>query len=394
MPTIEQIVPIMKKRRLLIAGVTAMVLVGAAGQHFLFGKAVEKSAAKQLPLVTVTMTRMVDLPLEFSAQGHLVALNQVDVRPQMTGVVRTVNFHEGDPVKAGQLLFTLDANDVGTQVNRYNAQAEQIRALLLDAQRDFVRSTELVKSGFMSPGTVATAQSKVEALQAQLKAAGAETESAKIQASYTRITAPISGIAGALAIHPGSLAQTAATAPLVTLLQIEPIAMEFTLPEAALQAILAAKEVGKISATLETPDQQKFEGQISFVNNTVNADTGTISLKASFANTTRRLWPGGFGRVTVHAGASKNAVVLPPQAVLEGQAGRFVYVLGANGRVKATPVTMLRIQDGQAVLQGLRGDESVVLEGGQNISDGAIVALAPKIPGAPEGRKVSIVKAS
>ena len=254
-----------------------------------------------------------------------------------------------------------------------------------DAQRDLARNTELVKAGFTSPSTLASAQSKVDALQAQLKAAGAETDSASIQAGYTRITAPISGVAGALAIHPGSLAQTSAAAPLVTLLQIDPIAMEFSLPEAALQPVLAAREGGKLTATLEMPGQPAFEGQVSFINNTVSTDTGTIGLKASFANPTRRLWPGGFGRITVHAGASKDAVVLPPQAVMEGPAGRFVYVLEADNKVKATPVTVLRIQDGQAVLSGLRGNVQVVLEGGQNVSDGAAVALTAKLPGSGSG---------
>ncbi|MFZ6765692.1 efflux RND transporter periplasmic adaptor subunit [Undibacterium sp. Di26W] len=342
----------------------------------MWGKTAGKtSTQKPLPIVTVAITQRVDLPIEFSAQGHLVTLNQVDVRPQITGIIRSVNFHEGDQVRAGQLLFTLDASDANAQLNRYDAQAAQIRALLVDAQRDYMRSRELVKSGFMSDSTLTSAKSKVEALQAQLAAASAEKDSAKIQAGYTRITAPVSGLAGGVSIHPGSLAQTSSATPLVTLVQMDPIAMEFNLPEQALQAILIAREQGKVGATLETQDQQKVEGYVSFVNNSVSPDTGTINLKASFANTSHRLWPGGFARVTVRAGVSKAAVVLPPQAVLEGPAGRFVYLLDENDKVRIKSVNLLRLQDRKAVLEGLSGGERVVLEGGQNLSDGAVVVV-------------------
>ncbi|MBC3917170.1 efflux RND transporter periplasmic adaptor subunit [Undibacterium sp. CY18W] len=368
-----------RKNHWVISATAGIILLAVIGQHYIWGRTTEKQLApKALPLVTITTTQRIDLPIEFSAQGHLVTLNQVDVRPQITGIIRSVNFHEGDQVQAGQLLFTLDASDASAQINRYNAQSAQIKALLADAQRDYVRSKELVKSGFISDSTVTSAQSKVEALQAQLNAASAETDSAKIQAGYTRITAPVSGLAGAISIHPGSLAQTSSAIPLVTLVQMDPIAMEFNLPEQALPAILAAREQGKVSATLETQDKKYVEGYITFVNNSVSQDTGTISLKASFANTSRRLWPGGFARIVIHAGISKAAVVLPPQAVLEGPAGRFVYLLGDQNKVRAKPVNLLRIQDGKAVLEGLYGDEQVVLEGGQNLSDGAVVMVDRK----------------
>ncbi|MFZ6876400.1 efflux RND transporter periplasmic adaptor subunit [Undibacterium sp. Di27W] len=305
------------------------------------------------------------------------------MRPQITGVIRSVNFREGDQVQAGQVLFTLDASDASALVNRYKGQSAQIQALLADAERDYLRSKELVKAGFISVSTVTSSQSKVEALQAQLTATSAETDSAKIQAGYTRITAPVSGVAGAVSIHPSSLAQTSSALPLVTLVQMDPIAMEFNLPEQALPTILAAREKNKVAVTLETPDKQTVQGFISFINNSVNQDTGTISLKASFPNASRRLWPGGFTRATVHAGVSKDAVTLPPQAVLEGPAGRFVYLLMDNGKVKSKPVDLLRIQDGKAVLEGLSGGETVVLEGGQNISDGAAVTTANKAGGTP-----------
>lgn len=370
---------LLAKRKPLFIGVVVLIITFTMGQYYLFGKKIDKSAtARPNPLVSVTFAQITDLPNEFSAQGHLVALNQVEVRPQITGVIRTVDFHEGDQIKAGQLLFTLDATDVTAQVSRYDAQSAQIKAQLDDANRDYNRSKELVKSGFISSGAVATSQSKAESLQAQMKAAGAEIESARVQLSYTRITAPISGQAGALAIHPGSLAQTSAASPLVTLLQMDPIGMEFSLPEQALGPILAARAAGQIKATLQTQDNQTAEGKLTFVNNTVNTDTATINLKASFPNTAQRLWPGGFARIILRAGSSKGAVVLPPNAILEGPSGRFVYVVGSDNKVTSRPVTLLRIQDGYAVLEGLKGGERVVLDGGQNLSNGSTVTIDNK----------------
>lgn len=334
-----------------------------------------------MPLVSVVTATALDLPVEYAAQGHLVALNQVDVRPQMTGTILQVHFREGDDVRAGQLLFSLDPSDATAQLNKYVAQAAQIGAQLADAKRDYARSKELVKSDFIAPSAVDTAASKVDALQAQLTAANADIASARVALSHTRIIAPVSAKAGAVVVHPGSLAQLGATAPLVTLVQFDPIGVEFTLPEQNLTPIVAARSAGKVPVSVLAPDGKSIDGQLSFVNNTINADTATISLKASFPNPHGELWPGTFARVTVHAGADRNVVVLPPQAILEGPDGRFVYAVGADGTVAQQKVNMLRIQRELAVVEGVRSGERVVLEGGQNLRPGMLVQVAP----APQG---------
>lgn len=362
--------------KMILAAVATGVLAIGGGAVYMNGQPAAKEVkAKAPPLVSLVDVKVVDLPVEFSTQGHLVALDQVDVRPQVNSTIREVGFHEGDQVKAGQLLFVLDGAEVAAQVSHSTAQAAQVQAQLDDAVRDYARSQELVKSGFMSPSTVATAQSKVAALQAQLKAAGADIAGAKVQSGRTRIVAPISGQTGALAVHPGSLAQTSAASPLVTIMKLDPIGVEFNLPESALSPILAAREAGSIKASLRGGVGQVIDGELSFVNNTVSTDSATISLKARFPNPAHRLWPGQFANVVISAGASRGAVVLPPQAVLEGPSGRFVYVVDGAKRAHVKPVTLLRIQAGVAVLQGLAGGERVVLDGAQNVADGAIVAI-------------------
>lgn len=331
---------------------------------------------KQPPLVSVTRTRAVDIPIELAAQGHVVPLNFVEVRPQLTGTIVTVGFHEGDDVKAGQLLFTLDDSDARAQLGKAEAQAAMIAAQLADARRDWQRAQMLVASKFVAASSVDTAASKVDALVAQAQAAAADVSSARTTLAHTRIYAPIAGKASAVSAHPGSLAQAGASAALVTISQFSPVGVEFDLPEKEMPALLAARAAGKVRVSIDGADGATPDGELSFVNNAINQDSASIDLKASFPNPRHTLWPGAFVRVLVHAGVNHQAVVLPPQAVQEGPGGRFVFLAGADGQVASKPVELLRIQDGMAVIGGLGADVPVVLEGGQNLRPGTRVRIA------------------
>lgn len=317
-----------------------------------------------------------DIPLDLAAQGHVVALNSVDVRPQVSAAITGVHFREGDDVRAGQLLFTLDDSDARAQLAKAEAQAAMVAAQLADARRDRQRARALMASHFIAPSAVDSASSKADALLAQWQAAQADAASARTALAHTRIVAPIAGKAGAVTVHPGSLAQAGAGgAPLVTIAQFSPVGVEFTLPEQDMAALLAARAAGPVRVSLEG-GQEPAEGELVFFNNTVNQDSASISLKASFANPRQGLWPGGFARVVVHAGASRGAVVLPPQAVQDGPGGRFVYLVGEEAKVTTRPVQLLRIQDGMAVIGGLAAGAHVVLEGGANLRPGMQVSIA------------------
>lgn len=369
-----------QKRILIVCCAACFGGVAALALHASIGSMPKAAKSMKPPLVSVVTAMTLDMPIEYSAQGHLVALSQVDVRPQMTGTILQVHFKEGDDVRAGQLLFSLDASDAIAQLNKYVAQAAQIRAQLADAQRDYIRSKELVKSEFIAPSAVDTAASKVDALQAQLAAAQADIASARVAVAHTRIIAPVSAKAGAVMVHPGSLAQLGATLPLVTLVQFDPIGIEFTLPEQNLASVVAARSAGPVIVSALAANGKTIDGKLSFVNNTVNADTATISLKASLPNPQGDLWPGTFTRAIVHAGSDKNVVVLPPQAVLEGPGGRFVYVVSTDGKVAQKTVKMLRVQREMAIVEGVRNGEQVVLEGGQNLRPGMLVDVAHQRP--------------
>jgi RND family efflux transporter MFP subunit len=366
-----------RSRRLVAVCIGLSLLAAGAGATYHFSSTqVAPRKAAAAPLVTVSIAQTRDLPLKLEAQGHMVALAQVDVRPQATGTIRAIHFREGDEVKAGQLMFTIDSTDVSAQLARAQATAAQMKAQLDEAQRDLGRTQQLAKSRFYSTSAVDTSASKAEALQAQYKAALADIDNARVLVDHTRITAPMGGLTGALSAHLGSLAQPGAATALVNVAQVDPIGVDFTLPEGNLSALLAARGAGKVQVALEAADGSPLAGKLVFVNNTVDTNTGTIALKAAFPNAGKALWPGSFVRVRVTAGVSRAAVTLPPQSLLDGPAGRFVYVVDAGDKVRAVPVTLLRVQDDLAVVSGLRGGERVVSEGQAGLKADVVVRIA------------------
>jgi RND family efflux transporter MFP subunit len=366
----------MNHKKLAMAAAVICLLLGA----WKLGapSAAAKPAAKAPPLVTVVTVSPVTLPVKLLAQGHLLPVNQVEVRPQATGTVQQIHFKEGQDIKAGQPLFKLDASDAEAQLAKAMALDRQYRAQIDDAQRDVDRTRKLAAAKFYSSSAVDTSLSKLGALQAQQQSAAADIQNAKTALGRTRLLAPISGVAGTVSVHIGSLAQTGSTnAPLVTLMQIDPIAAEFTLPEQYLAEVLAARAASQVHVSLDLGGGKSADGTLVFVNNTVNIDTGTITVKAEFPNPAKTLWPGAFVRLVVDAGTRPNSIALPPQAVLEGPKGRFVYLVGTDGKVTPQPVTLVRLQDQLAVVEGLKGGEQLVAEGGQNLKANDLIKAVP-----------------
>lgn len=349
--------------------------IAAAALHATPG-AKNAPAPAKTPLVSVTETQVVDMPVDLAAQGHVVALDFVDVRSQLTGTLLSVHFREGDVITRGQLLFTLDDSDARAALAKAEAQIGLVEAQLADARREHQRAQALVASKFIALSAADTAASKADALQAQVRSAQADAAAARIALSRTRIVSPIAGRAGAVVVHPGSLVQAGASAPLVTIAQFSPIGVEFNLPEQDLPMLLAARAAGPVTISVQDAGGAGVDGTLTFVNNTINQDSATINLKGSFPNPKQTLWPGGFVRVVVHAGTSRGAVVLPPQAVQDSPAGRFVYLVGADSKVASKPVKLLRIQDQMAVVAGIDGGRHVVLEGGQNLRPGMAVRVS------------------
>ncbi len=327
------------------------------------------------PLVSLAQAQVKSLPLTLSTQGHVVSLNQVDIQSQITGTVKTVDFKEGEFVRQGQLLFTLDDTTQQAALRRAVASQAESSTLLDKAQRDLTRGRALKAQNYISASDWDTLQSAQQQYSAQYTAAKEDIRTAQAQLGYTRIYAPVSGKTGALNVHPGSLVQPGSSSPLVTVSQFDPIGVSFTLPEKNLNAVIAAQAQGPVSVMVSNAKGEQVTGTLDFINNTVSTDTGTIALKAQFANASHLLWPGAFQAVTVEAGVQQ-AVVLPPQAIQNGPDGHFVYLVNPQREATIQPVNLLRIQQAMAVVEGLTQGTHVVIEGANNLRPGMMVTIA------------------
>lgn len=332
----------------------------------------QANSGRAPPLVELVTSSVADLPNIVEAQGHVVPLNEVEVRAQIDGVVASLDFEEGQDVAAGQLLFVLDAGDAPALVRQAQARHAQTTAELAEARRNYARSQELVASKYISPSALDAAASRVEVLKAQQQAAQAEIESSQVKAGYARIAAPISGRAGAISVRRGALVRPSDAISLVRIVQMDPVAVEFSVPERELAGLARALRDGQATITAET-GEGPMTGTIVFTDNSIDTATGTIRLKAQFDNPDHRLWPGGFVRLRLAAGMQRNAVVLPPQALLEGPEGHFVYQVDAEGKVQMRTVSFVGVQDGVAVVTGLEPGEAIVSEGNQSIHEGMVV---------------------
>jgi RND family efflux transporter MFP subunit len=360
----------------------ACVLAGTVGL-WMYSQSSSPATQKETAAPKVSLIGAVSktLPLTFSTQGHLVSLNEVDIRGQITSPVSRVGFHEGDFVKQGQLLFVLDDAEELAALGHAQAQLGVIKAELDKANRDLSRGRPLLKTHYISSSDWDTLVSAQQQAAAQYKSAQDDIHTAQAQLAYTRIYAPVSGKTGALNVHIGSLAQPGSTLPMVSINQFDPIGAEFTLPEQDLNAVVVAQRQGPVDVQVTDVSGKPVTGTLSFIDNTVSQDSGTVSFKARFNNGENQLWPGAYQNITVNAGSTPNVVVLPPQAVQDGPDGHFVFVVDPQMHAETQPVMLLRIQQQMAVVTGIQAGTKVVLEGANALRPG----MAVKVVNAPAG---------
>lgn len=368
----------MKKR---IIVVLLAVAAGAGGWMY-FKPGQQKDANAQGPAkgqaqaaatVSLAMAKRMDVPVQVQANGNVSSLNSVDVRPQVTNVISKVHVKEGQFVKAGELLFSLDDRADRVNLQKAEAQLAKDKATLADLERQLARSKDLLTKGFISQGATDTVQSQVEAQRAAVLADQAAVEAARVQLGYDTIRAPSSGRAGAIAVFPGSLVQpTPTAAPLVTISQLDPIAVTFTLPESELNGLLAAQRAGDIKVTARLADANaQLEGKVSFVDNTVDPQAGTIKVKAVFPNADQQLWPGQYIMVSTTVRDLKDAVVIPQAAIITGIDNKTVYVAGADKTAQQRRIQVLHAFGTEAAVQGVQPGDAVVVDGKQNIRPGS-----------------------
>jgi RND family efflux transporter MFP subunit len=390
-------------RNPVVVGLVAAVVAAALGWALLRGSPQSAGAssagsspggsaaaiAASGPSVSVSTVavqkRDVDVMLE--ATGTVTALNSVDVRPQIASTITKVHIKEGQSVRAGEALFTLDTRNDEVNVTKAQAQLAKDQAALADAERQLARSQDLFAQNFISQGAVDTNQTLVESQRAVVAADRAAIAAAQVGLSYTRIVAATSGRAGAINIYPGSSVQPAGN-PLVTITQLDPISVAFSLPQRNLGDALAALRGGGGVVTAVFPDSGAvLQGKLQFVDNVVDAASGTVRVKAEFANKGERLWPGAFVTIRLAVQTIKGASVIPQAAIIQSPRGKIVYVVGAGAKAAARPVEVAYASGEDAAVTGVEPGERVVLEGRQNLRPGSAVIERRGDAGAGKGRR-------
>ena len=303
------------------------------------------------------------VPLVLHAAGVVQTHHSVAVRAQVGGILQKVLFNEGDEVKAGQLLFVIDPKPYEVQVAQAKGKVEQDKAKLASDNANAERSARLVKQGYVSSQDNQNAAALVLQDKGTLATDEAGLEQARLQLQYTHIHAPISGKTGALAYKTGNLIQPNDTTPLVTINQISPILVQFDIPQSQIATLQRYLHDPALNIYVRASDGSLVanNGKLVFIDNTVNQDSGTLTLKAEFGNKKDGLWPGELVHVSMQLTVQPNAIVVPDTAVQPGQQGNYVYVVD-NGKVKVQNVTVQRQYQSYSVIsQGLdTGDEVVV----------------------------------
>jgi multidrug efflux system membrane fusion protein len=356
--------------------------------------------------VTVANATHRDVPMEIQVIGNIEAYSTITVKAQVGGLLTDVFFKEGDFVKKGEKLFTIDTRPLEAAYNQAVANIARDRASFLQAQANMARDqanakyqdaqakryAELFQAGVISKDqaeqlrasadasaqAVNADQAAIASAQAAIGASTATAENAKVQLGFTSIYSPINGRTGNLTVKQGNVV-TANNMDMMTINQVEPIYVTFSVPEAQLPAIKKYMALGSLTVRArpqdaDTADEER--GALTFVDNTVDVTTGTIKLKGTFPNTDHKLWPGQFVRVTLRLTTQQNAVVVPNEAIQTGQTGAFVYVVKQDKTVESRAVvTGTRVEQDMVVSEGLAVGETVVTEGQLRLAPGSKVVV-------------------
>jgi multidrug efflux system membrane fusion protein len=346
------------------------------------------AAAQGGPAVPVQIgrARLQTLPITQSAIGTVQTLRTVAVKSQVDGVIDSIHFREGDEVRAGDLLITLDRRPFENNLRSARADLANARAQAEHAQVEAVRYQQLDQQQAISKEQLSQLLTDVETTKAQVQAKEAAVANAELQLGYTEIRAPIAGRTGQLSLHEGALVKANdAGFTLVTINQLAPIAVAYAVPEASLAGLRQALAAGVVTVTASPHDGvgQAADGRLDFIDNAVDPTTGTILLKAIFANADRALWPGQFVDIVTRLGEETNAVLVPAAAVQTGQRSSQIFVVKPDRTVELREVEIGRSADGLTVIRsGVRAGETVVTDGQLRLVPGARVE--PKLLVVPD----------
>jgi multidrug efflux system membrane fusion protein len=334
-------------------------------------------------VVVATVERR-DVPVVIPATGTVEPIQTAAVAAQVDGIVERLAFREGDEVVAGQVLFQIDPRPYDAELAQAQAVLSRDLVQLANAERDRQRMEDLSTKEYVTQQQVDQARSAAAALAATVRADSAQLDRARLDRDRATVRAPITGRAGAVLVRVGNLVRGGSGGPLVLINQMAPILVRFGVPAGELAGIQQAGP-GLAVTALPVGDTARAErGTLSFIDNAVDSLTGTILLKATFPNRQRALWPGALVRVRLTVTTERRALVLPVNALITGQQGTQVFVVGDSDRVYLRPVQVLRSSDSIAVLAGgVNPGDRVVTDGQVRVTDGARVRILTPGGGAP-----------
>ena len=318
-----------------------------------------------VPVLVATAVQKA-VPVQLRAVGNVEPYTTVSIKSQITGVLLQAHFKEGQDVKKGQQLFTVDPRPYEAALRQAEANMQRDNAQLKNLREQVRRYAELVEKQYVSREQYDLIKTNADAAEAVVEADKAAVENAKVQLSYCYIYSPVDGRVGSLLVNEGNLVRVNDAAPLVIINQVNPIHVTFSVPEQHLSDLKRHMNAGqlKVDASFQSDEGRPEQGRLEFVDNAVDRSTGTIKLKAVFANTERRLWPGQFINVALTLTTQPDAVVIPSEAVQVGQDGQHVFVVQPDKRVEVRPVTLGTTSGGEAVIiKGLAAGEQIVREG-------------------------------
>jgi multidrug efflux system membrane fusion protein len=338
--------------------------------------------------VTVAPVQQRTVPFEISAPGAVEPLRAVAVTAQVSGVVTSVRFREGDEVRQGDVLVQIDPRPYRNALQQAEAALARDVIQLDNARRQVERYQGLAKSEYITTEQFESLQAAAQSLEATVKSDSAAVDNARLNLEYTTVRSPISGRTGSLLIKEGNLVRATGSGPLVTVNQTRPILVRFAVPAPYLPLLRRYQGQGLEVKAVPTNDSTALRGQLTFVDNAVDTTTGTIMLKGEFDNAQGTLWPGQFVTATVVLYEQKDATVIPAAAVVEAESGNYVYVIGPDGKAQTRPVVVGRaVGEDVIVDQGLKTGETVVTDGQLRLVPGATVQVrnlaGPAAGGAP-----------
>src|SRR3954467_2887435 len=377
----------MKKRNLMICG--GLLLVGALAAAFVTrsswmgtGASAQGPQRPRTVSVELATAERKPVPVDVDSIGTVTPISSVALKSRLETTIVAVHFEDGAKVNEGDLLFTLDARQIDAQIEQAAGMLAKDQAQLEGAQRDLKRFNDLIGKGATTQVNVDNARTQADILIGSIKADRAALDNLKVQKSYTLIRAPFPGRISAANVKVGNFVRPADTAPLAVINQMAPGCVTFAIPQRVLVDLREAMTTGASKVTATIPGHQRSEqGKVAMVENTVDATTGMVTVRGIMNNESETLWPGTLvaTRLTIRV---ENSVVVPTVAVQRSQSGNFVFVV-RDGAAKVQAVKVDRTAQGMSViLEGLAGDESVVVDGQLLLSDGTRVEARAKKAGA------------